>query len=60
MISLTQVQTGVVDVSQAPVVSDGKVIFKTSPLLYTWPLASLTLAVMIVLIPTVVIVESMK
>lgn len=60
MKSLTQEQTGVVEVSQAPVVSDGKVIFRISPLLYTYPLGSLTLAVMIVLVPTVFIEESMK
>jgi len=57
---LTQVQTAVEEVSQVPVVSVGKVIFRTSPLLYTKPLGSLTVAVIVVLIPTVVIEESMK
>ena len=48
------------EVSQVLVVSVGRVIFRTSPLLYTNPLGSLTVAVIVVLIPTVVIVESMK
>jgi len=55
-----QVQTAVDEVSQVLVVSVGRVIFRTSPLLYTNPLGSLTVAVIVVLIPTVVIVESMK
>jgi hypothetical protein len=57
---LTLVQTAVEEVSQVAVVSVGKVILRTSALLYTKPLGSLTVAVTILLIPTVVIVESMK
>lgn len=53
-------QAAAVEVSQAAVVSLGRVIIKTSALLKVDPLGSLTVAVMIVLIPTVVIVESMK
>ena len=59
-INLTQAQTAVDEVSQALVVSVGKVIFRMSPLLYKIPLGSLTVAVIVVLLPTVVIEESMK
>jgi hypothetical protein len=54
------VQTAVDEVSQALVVSVGKVIFRMSPLLYKIPLGSLTVAVIVVLLPTVVVEESMK
>ena len=57
---LTLVQTAVEVVSQVAVVSVGKVTLRTSRLLYTKPLGSLTVAVTILLIPTVVIVLSMK
>lgn len=55
-----QAQTAVDEVSQALVVSVGKVIFRMSPLLYKTPLGSLTVAVIVVLLPTVVVEESMK
>jgi hypothetical protein len=57
---LTEEQTAVDEVSQVLVVSVGKVILKVSPLLKKTPLGNLTVAVIMVLIPTVVIVGSMK
>ena len=53
-------QTAVDEVSQVLVVSVGKVILKISPLLNTKPLGNLTVAVIMVLIPTVVIDGSIK
>jgi|688.fasta_scaffold1220013_1 hypothetical protein len=57
---LTLTQTAVEEVSQEPVVSVGKVIFKTSLLLKEKPEGSETVPLIKVLIPTVVVEVSME